>query len=74
MPMIAAGMHPTMILPHRLQVSRALLARLGDPNGFSSRMNSTHTARIAPSWITTRNMFRNVSVTLSLMNSSTKIM
>ncbi len=37
-------------------------------------MNSTHTARIAPSWITTRNMFQNSSVTLSLMNSLTKIM
>ncbi|VWL88009.1 Uncharacterised protein [Collinsella intestinalis] len=37
-------------------------------------MNSTHTARMAPSWMTTRNMFQNSSVTFSLMNSSTKIM
>ena len=73
MPIIAAGRQPTMILPHRLQVSRHSWRVLPNPNGSRSRMNSTHTARIAPSWITTRNMFQNSSVTLSLMNSSTKI-
>ena len=44
------------------------------PKGHSLFQNSTTTARMAPSWMTTRNMDMNSSLALNLTTCSTKIM
>ena len=44
------------------------------PKGHSLFQNSTTTARMAPSWMTTRNMDINSSLALNLTTCSTKIM
>ena len=44
------------------------------PKGHSLFQNSTTTARMAPSWMTTRNMDMNSSLALNLTTCSTRIM
>jgi hypothetical protein len=44
------------------------------PKGQSLFQNSTTTARMAPSWMTTRNMDMNSSLALNLTTCSTRIM
>ena len=73
-PITAAGMQPRMILPQSVHVARRPSAPLLGENGLRSWKYSTTTDRIAPSWITTRNMFQNSSDTFILTNSSTRIM
>ena len=67
-------MQPTMILPHRLHVARRPCPPLLGLKGLSWWKYSTHTDRMAPSWMTTRNMFQNSSDTSIFTNSSTRIM
>ena len=43
------------------------------PKGHSLPQNSTTTARIAPSWMTTRNMDMNSSLALNFTTCSSKI-
>ena len=72
--MTAAGRHPTTILPQSVHVALRSLGLLRPDSGLRSWKYSTHTDRMAPSWMTTRNMFQNSSETLSFTNSSTRIM
>ena len=53
---MAAGMEPTTTLAQIPQVTRFCLSVLRDENGLSLWKNSTSTAMMAPSWMTTRNV------------------
>ena len=75
-PTIPAGTQATSILTHKsrisfFQIGLFLSFRF---NGKIWFQNKRTTARIAPSWITTRNRFQNSSLTFSLTNSSRMIM
>ena len=74
MPIAAAGMQPSTILPHRFHVARRPSRPLLGLKGLSWWKYSTHTDRMAPSWMTTRNMFQNSAGTSIFTNSSTRIM
>ena len=66
--MTAAGRHATTVLAQSSHVSRfSPLSLLGE-NGFSRWKKITHTARMAPSWMTTRNMFQKSSETFIVRN------
>lgn len=54
--MTAAGMEPTTTFAQMPQVVRFCSADLREENGLSLWKNKMMTARIAPSWITTRNV------------------
>ena len=66
--MAAAGRHATMIWPHSLHVPLRSCVDFALENGFSAPKNMTHTARMAPSWMTTRNMSQKSLVTSSVTN------
>ena len=68
MPMTAAGTQATMVFAHRSHVSRRSPELLLGEKGFNRWKNITQTARIAPSWMTTRNMFQKSSDTSMLRN------
>ena len=68
MPIAAAGMQATIVLPQSDQVSRFSPAVLLGEKGFNLWKNITQTARIAPSWMTTRNMFQKSSETSMVRN------
>ncbi len=70
MPTTAAGMQATTILAQSDHVPRRSSGVLDGAKGFSCRKYSTHTARMAPSWMTTRNMFQKSSETSSDTNWS----
>ena len=53
-PTMAAGMEPTTTFAQMPQVMRFCLSVLRDENGLSLWKNSTSTAMMAPSWMTTR--------------------
>ena len=63
-----------MILAQSDQVPRRSSALLRREKGLRSLKNITHTARMAPSWITTRNMSQKSLLVLSLTNSPTSSM
>ena len=73
MPTTAAGMQPISTMPHNRHVLRRSTGVLRGENGLSLWKYRMITARIAPIWITTKNRSRNWVDTLSLTNSSTKI-
>ena len=73
-PITAAGRQATMTFPHRSNVSRRSALDLLPRNGFSFFAFSTTTARMAPSWMTTKNISIKAVDTFSRMNSSTRIM
>ena len=72
-PRTAAGMQAMTILIHRDQVASLCLLLLLGLKGFSLWKYMTTTARMAPSWMTTRNTSLNASGWFSLMISSTSI-
>ena len=72
-PTIPDGMMDTMTLNHSCQVCFFSPSDLPGEKGFSLWKNSTITAKIAPSWITTSNILLNASDIFRVMNSSSKI-
>ena len=66
--MAAAGTHATTVLAQSVQVARRSRASFFRENGFSFPKKTTQTARMAPSWMTTRNMFQKSSETSSVRN------
>ena len=72
--MTSTGRVATTTLNHSCQTSGLEMTRpRRTPNGQSLFQNRTTTARMAPSWMTTRNMDRNSSLALNLMICSTRI-
>ena len=68
MPTAAAGTQATIVFAQSDQVARRpALPFLGE-NGLSLPKKTTQTARMAPSWMTTRNMFQKSSETSSVRN------
>ena len=74
MPTPAAGTHATTIFAHIPHVERRSSGVLRLENGLSWLKNSTHTARMAPSWITTKNMSQKSGLTSSFTNWSSNNM
>ena len=73
--MTSTGREAATTLNHRfhtLGLEMTLPCR--SPKGHSLFQNSTTTARMAPSWMTTRNMDINSSLALNLTTCSTRIM
>ena len=66
--MTAAGRQATIVLAQSPQVARRSRASFFRENGFSFPKKTTQTARMAPSWMTTRNMFQKSSETSSVRN------
>ena len=67
------GMMETTTLAHNCQVSFFSWEDLLGEKGLSLWKNSTTTARIAPSWMTTSNMLLNSSDTFRATSSSNRI-
>ena len=71
--MTAAGIEATMTFFQSSMVSDFSWCDFMDENGLSFSKFRTTTAKMAPSWMTTRNMSMNCFDTCNLMNSSTRI-
>ena len=72
-PMTPAGIQETMTFFQSSTVSFFSVRVFHEEKGLSRSKFSTTTDRIAPSWITTRNISMKAFDTSSLMNSSTRI-
>ena len=72
-PITPAGTHAIKILIHIVQVSFFSTFDLAGENGFNFLKYNVTTAKIAPSWITTKNISLKVVLTFKLINSSTRI-
>ena len=72
--MTSTGRVAATTLNHRLQTLGLEITRpCRRPKGHSLPQNSTTTARMAPSWMTTRNMDMNSSLALNLTICSSRI-
>ena len=72
--MTSTGRVAAITLNHRLQTLGLEMTRPRFmPKGHSLPQNSTTTAMMAPSWMTTRNMDMNSSLALNLMTCSNRI-
>lgn len=72
--MISTGMVAATTLNHRFQTLGLEMTRpCFRPKGHSLPQNSTTTAMMAPSWMTTRNMDMNSSLAWNLTTCSSKI-